>query len=98
MELAIKKVIKLSKFFSLLCYWIGFFNLLSLNIAILIQRNIFPSYYSYIILFGITTGIIALFLKTDNRGFTILGLLMNLLTALTIISILVFSFSINPSP
>lgn len=98
MELAIKKGIKSSKIFSLLCYWMGFINLLSLNIAVLIQRNIFPSYYSYIIIFGIISGIVALFLKTDNRGFTVLGLLMNLLTALTIISILVFSFSVNPSP
>lgn len=98
MELAIIKGIKSSKLFSQFSFWVGFINLLSLNIAILIQRDIFPSYYFYIIFLGIISGLIALFLKTNNRSFTILGLLMNLLTGLTIISIIVFSFSINPSP
>lgn len=97
MELAIKGI-KFSRLFSLISFWIGFINLFSLNIAILMQRNIFPSYYSHMIVVGIISGIIALLFRTNNRGFTILGLSMNLLAGLTVISILVFSFSINPSP
>lgn len=97
MELAVKRI-KFSRILSLFSFWIGLFNLLSLNIAILMQRNIFSSYFAYILTLGIISGIIALFLKTENKGFTALGLLMNLLTGLTIIVILVFSYSINPSP
>ncbi|GEN30673.1 phosphoglycerol transferase MdoB-like AlkP superfamily enzyme [Cerasibacillus quisquiliarum] len=97
MELAIKGN-KFSRLLSLFSFGLGLINLLSLNIAISIQRNIFPSYYLYIVILGVISGVIALFLKTNSKGFTILGLLMNLLTGLTIICIIVFSFSINPSP
>lgn len=85
MELAIKRN-KFSELLSLFSFWSGLINLLSLNIAILIQRNIFHSYSFYIIVLGIIAGIIALVLKTKNKGFTIFGLLMNILTGLTIIT------------
>lgn len=94
MELEIKS--KVSNYLSNISYALGFINLLSLNIAIITKRNIFPTNISYVIILGVIIGLLALIQRRDIK--TVLGLLMNLFTGITILIILIFSFAINPSP
>lgn len=94
MGLEIKK--KWSSHLSTLSYIFGFINLLLLNIAILTKRNIFPENYSFIIILGTIIGLLSLFYNRDFKS--ILGLTMSLLTALSLLVIVVFSFVINTSP
>lgn len=97
MELALKKWFDFSSLLSVLSFGIGLINLLNLNLAILIERNIFNANLSSILILGILTGAIALFLKPNSKTIPILGIVMNVLTAVTMLIILVFSYSINPS-
>jgi len=94
MELGIKK--KFINTLSLLSCALGFINLLGLNIAIIIKRNVFPNNYSYVLIVGIIMGLLALIYKRDIQ--TLLGIFMSALTGVAIIIILLFSYAINPVP
>lgn len=97
MELALIKRFNYSGILSVLSFGIGFINLLNLNLAILIERNIFNTNFYSILILSILTGSIALLLKPNNKTIPILGIVMNILTGVTMLIILIFSYSINPS-
>lgn len=77
---------------------IGFVHLILLNLTIMTDRNLLPTGALALLLIAVLTGIAALFLKTSNKLFTILSLIINLLTIITFLVVILMGYSINPSP